>query len=254
MLIETRAIVLHRTAYNDKYNIVHLYTEQYGRLGILVPAGKSRRSSRTIIPLATLSEVELVGELKRGKQLATLHEVKLYHSNHNLQVQANKRSQAIFISELLYRSLSYDMPDTRLYTYISKSMQILDNLERGIANFYLCFTYHLLYYLAIEPTIESSLLDNNLWFDLREVRFTIKPNLTNEAIPPIWSRALQCFARITYANMHRYQYNREQRALIIDYLLLYYRLHLSNFTQIKSLDILRNTSTYNQSVQQSSSY
>lgn len=249
MQIESRAIVLHRTAYNDRYNIVHLYTEMYGRLGVLVPITKSRRGSRSIIPLATLSEIEFVGELKRGKQLATLQEVKLYRSNHNLQMQPSKCSQSMFIGELLYRTLSYDMPDQDLYTYISESMQVLDKLDRGIANFYLCFTYHLLYHLAIEPMIERSVGGEKLWFDLREAQFTSKPRFNSEAIPPMWCQALRCFSRITYENMHRYQYNREQRATIIDYLLLYYRLHLPSFTHIKSLDILRNTSARSISTQ-----
>lgn len=243
MLIKTRAIVLHRTAYTDRHNIVHLYTELYGRLGVLAPISRQRGSNRSTIPLATLSEIELIGELKKGKQLISPKEVKLYHSNHNLQVQSSKCSQAIFISELLYRTLAHDMPDHRLYAYLSESMQILDKIERGIANFYLCFTYHLLHYLAIEPTIEPHLCLGNLWFDLSEAQFTSSPKLSSESIPPNWSRALLCFSRIKYSNMHRYQYNREQRATIIDYLLTYYRLHLPSFTHIKSLDILRKTSS-----------
>ena len=44
---------------------------------------------------------------------------------------------------------------------------------------------------------------------------------------------------MSYANMHRFAYSRQQRGVILDYLLDYYRLHLAPFPQLKCLPILR---------------
>lgn len=242
MLIETRAIVLHRSAYNDRYQIVHLYTESHGRLGVLQPLRRSRRSGATSLAMPILAEIELVGELRAGRQLLTLREFRLYRPNQQIQIQPSKCMQGMFISELLYRVLSLDAPDEGMYRYLSESLHILDVIERGVANFYLCFTYHLLYHLAIEPTIESRLAHRGSWFDLREAQFTTAPKQSSDAIPPGFLQALLSFSRIHYGNMHRYRYSREERALIVDYMLAYYRLHLPPFPQLRSLEVLRSTS------------
>lgn len=241
MLIETRAIVLHRSAYNDRYSIVHLYTEQYGRLGILTSATRSRKGNAVRHQaLSPLSEIEFIGELKAGKGLATIKELHLYRPNHQIQLNPIKCSQGLFISELLYRVLSGDMPEPQLYHFIADSLYFFHTASEGLANFYLCFSYHLLHYLAIEPSVDPTDIGFGRWYDLKEAQFTTEPNLTsNTAIPPSHTYYMYLFTRMTYANMHRFRYNREQRAIIIDYLLLYYRLHLPAFPHIKSLDILR---------------
>lgn len=242
MLIQTRGIVLHRSAYTDRYNIVHLYTEEYGRLGLLLSNGHTRRSGQISRALLPLSEVEFIGDMKRGRQLATIKELRLYCPNTNLHLHPAKSSQSIFLSEVLYRILSEEaMPDADLYSFLSQSFAFLDRATEGIANFYLCFCYHLLRYLAIEPSITLEALQPTLWFDLGEAQFTATPSLSNQAIPPHWCQYLYTFSRINYNNMHAYRYNREQRAIIIDFLLLYYRLHLPSFGAIKSLEVLRQT-------------
>ena len=238
MLIETRAIVLHRTAYSDRYSIVHIYSEKYGRMGLLVSNSRSRKS-RPLALLSPLAEVDIVGELKQGKSLATVTEVRLYNPNHQIQMNPIKCSQGIFLGELLYRVLTHEEPDEELYRFLSLSMQILHGIEVGVANFYLTFTYHLLRYLAIAPSINRQLVASNMWFDLREASYTAMPGIQTQAIPPQYMLALQRFSRITYQNMHLFRYNREDRRIIIDYLLLYYRIHLPPFGPIKSLDVLR---------------
>ena len=150
-----------------------------------------------------------------------------------------KCSQGIFLGELLYRVLTHEEPDEELYRFLSLSMQILHGIEMGVANFYLTFTYHLLRYLAIAPSINRQLVVSNMWFDLREASYTAMPGIQTQAIPPQYMLALQRFSRITYQNMHLFRYNREDRRIIIDYLLLYYRIHLPPFGPIKSLDVLR---------------
>lgn len=242
MLVETRAIVLHRSAYNDRYQIVHLYTETHGRLGVLQPLRRSRRSGSNSLAMPILSEIELVGELPVGRQLLKLREFRLYRPNQQIQIQPSKCMQGMFISELLYRVLSAELPDASMYHYLAESLHILDTIERGVANFYLCFTYHLLYHLAIEPTIESRLAVPGAWFDLREAQFIPNPRLIGEAIPPGLIPALLAFSRIHYGNMHRYRYSRQERALIVDYMLAYYRMHLPPFPELRSLEVLRSTS------------
>lgn len=239
MLVQTKAVVLHLSAYNDRYQIAHLYTADYGRLGALIP--HNRRSSRQVNnKLLPLSEIEFIGTLKLGVRLVNLKELHLYRTNQSLYIHPIKYSQSLFISELLFRILQDDIIDPPIYKFITNSLYYFDQTNYGLANFYLCFCYRLLYYLAIAPTIKKP-SRSDLWFNLKEAEYDTHPSVYQECIPPHHIEALYKFSRITYFNMKYFKYNREERSLIIDYILHYYRLHLPSFGAIKSLDILRST-------------
>lgn len=176
-----------------------------------------------------------------------VREVKLLSPNHHLQMDPNKQSQAMFISELLYRILMHPEADEALYDYLSYSFGRLDSLRQGVANFYICFAYHLLKYLAISPSIDHedvhALREGHLlWYDLEEVGYTTTPINPRHALRPVEAMHLPLLERMHYDNLAAYRYNRSDRGLIIDRILLYYRLHLPPFPMIKSLDILRGIS------------
>lgn len=44
MLCKTRGIVLHAIPYNDKYSIIYMYTEAFGRTSYLVARSRGKKS------------------------------------------------------------------------------------------------------------------------------------------------------------------------------------------------------------------
>ncbi|MDO4691313.1 MAG: DNA repair protein RecO [Porphyromonadaceae bacterium] len=243
MFIQTPAIVLHSTAYNDRYIIVHLYTREHGRLNVLVPRGGRSRSRHHLL-FSPLAEVDLTAELKPRRDLALLKEVKILTAYHTIRIHPAKCSQAIFLSELLYRILSQPEADQALYDYIASAMHTLEMLQSGVANFYLCFTYHLLHFLAVAPEIQrESGQGSTPWFDLAEACFTPRPRSIQYALSPHEAAHLRLFARIRFDNLSAFRYNRHDRAIILDRLMLFYRLHLPAFPTLRSIEILRSATT-----------
>jgi DNA repair protein RecO (recombination protein O) len=45
MLCKTRGIVLHAIPYNDKYSIIYMYTEAFGRTSYLVARSRGKKSA-----------------------------------------------------------------------------------------------------------------------------------------------------------------------------------------------------------------
>ncbi len=243
MFIKTKAFVLHRNPYNDNYSIVHLYTFERGRVGVLLPNSRKRRKRGAIV-LTPLCEVEVLLEFKPHRDLAYIKEMKVLNPNHSIQLQANKCSQAIFISELLYRSLTISEADLELYEFLSYSFALLASLEQGVANFYLCFTYKLLEYFAVSPLVElsSNLKEGQEWFDMENGCFTKSPVVSDYVLDLEESQHLKLFVRMNYQNLAFFRYNRGHRARILDRLMQYYQLHIPNFKALQSIAILRNSS------------
>lgn len=238
MLIHTTAIVLHHTHYNDQYTIVHFYTLTHGRLGVLVPK-KTHKTKKHHILLTRLAEVDLLVELKPQRELAFFREAHSVSPHYTLQVQPTKCSQAIFLSELLYRVLTLPSSDSDLYEYLSTSLNFLDSLDKGVANFYLCFSLYLLRFLAIAPDLRLLRRSSGKYFNLSEACYTNMTSGARHLLPSAESQHLRLFSRITYRNLHYFQYSRAERGRILDWLMLYYQLHLPSFSPLKSIPILR---------------
>ncbi len=58
-------------------------------------------------------------------------------------------------------------------------------------------------------------------------------------LPPKESAVAMLLSRMTFANMHRFRFNRTERNAIIDAMLEYYSIHYVSMRSLKSLDILR---------------
>ena len=117
----TAALVLHRTRYNDRYSIVHLYSREVGYIGTLVPESSSRKNAIRE-HLRPLAEVELTLSLRAQRDLARVQEVHSLHPRHSVHMDAAKGAQAIFLSEFLYRVLAATQTaDSELYDYIASS-------------------------------------------------------------------------------------------------------------------------------------
>ncbi len=245
MYLQTKAIVLHRTPYNDRYSIVHLYTLDRGRVGVLQANKRTKRKDRGSLLLNPLSELELVLELKPRRELAYIKDFKMINPNHNIHSNPYKCSQALLLGELLYRCLTESVEDEPLYHFISSSLTFFAYMDKGIANFYLCFMWLLLRFLAVEPMIElrqAECLEQGLYFDIDNGELTATQKLGHSYLSVNESAYLCLFSRINYNNLQHFQLNRLQRSRILDCLVQYYQIHIPNFKKLHSIDVLRSMS------------
>ena len=234
----TPALVLHRTRYSDRYSIVHLYSREIGYVGTLVPETSSRKNA-VREHLRPLAEVEITLSLSPQRDLARIQEVHSLHPRHAVHTDPAKGAQAIFLSEFLYRILSTTQtPDEELYDYISSSLVLWEGLSRGVANFHLCFLLTLLPYFGIAPDLpDDEARGCGYCFSLQEQCYL--PHREAYCLSPEETQHLPLFLRMSYYTMHGFAYSRQQRGVILDYLLDYYRLHLHSFPQLKCLPVLR---------------
>ena len=79
MIEKLSGIVLCAFRYNDTKNIVHIYTEQNGRMSFLVPASRSRKSVVSSVLFQPLSLVEFESEIKPHSNIHPIKESRLWH-------------------------------------------------------------------------------------------------------------------------------------------------------------------------------
>ena len=237
MLDSTRAVVLHTLPYSDRYLIVHTYTESFGRVSFLTAR---TRGKRTLVPISLfrpMAVVDLVTDQQSKRELQRIHEAKLSFPQLRISSDPVKSAIGLFLSEVLFRTLRTSESDPQLFAFLYDSIELLDEVEMGVANFHIVFLLRLLHYVGIFPNTDS--YEAGAFFDMRSSVFTMGKPVHDNFLSPSESAIFEQLLRISYGNMSLYRFSREDRVKILTHILVYYRLHLPEFPEIKSFAVLQ---------------
>ena len=128
-------------------------------------------------------------------------------------------------------------PDSRLFEYLFESIQLLELSDKGVANFHLVFLLRLLHYLGIYPNVESYVAGS--CFDMLNGVFVDRIPMHRHYLNRQESVVLARLLKISFENMSLYSFSRQDRVSVINRILEYYRLHLPDFPEIKSLSVMQ---------------
>lgn len=237
MLHKTKGIVLYILPYNDKYIIVNMYTEGFGRNSYMVSNTHGKRSKVSRALLQPLYILEMEVEHLNNRDMQRIKEAKTACTFTQLQCNPYKNAIALFLSEVLYRIIQEREANQPLFDYLYRSIQWLDVVEEGVGNFHLTFLLQLSVYLGIRPNGDS--FRNGCFFDLLNGIFTEKMPEHNYYLNKEESVVFERLLRIRFENMALYSFSRQERANILRHIIQYYKIHLSDFPEIKSLSVMQ---------------
>ncbi len=143
-------IVLHTVKYGETSLIVHGYTREDGRgsfmlRGAFKGAGTSHKSSSkgSTNAVAALHPLSIINfESSRNTGRSNLRYFKEFAPKYNLygiRSEFARTSVAIFIGEVLYRTLLLSERDEAMYDFIEDAILKLENTQLSTANFHIWF-------------------------------------------------------------------------------------------------------------------
>ena len=237
MYEKLRGIVLNTIRYSDKHNIVHIYTDERGLMSFAVPQGKTQAARMRNAMLMPLSLVEMEAALRPGRDVATMRDLRRAFPLTTIYSDPVKNAIAMFISELLTHVIQEPEGNEPLFRYIEQSVQLLEQMTSHVANFHICFLYHLGGHLGIQPNVES--YRQGHWFDMTDGVFVPATVQGHQHLPPQEAQVIHLLSRMTFANMGAFRFNREERNRVLDVIINYYRLHNAAIGTLRSPDILK---------------
>ena len=237
MYEKLKGIVLNTIRYSDKHNIVHVYTDGRGLMSFAVPLGKTQAARMRNALLMPLSLIDLEAGIRPGKDVATLREVRRNYPLATLYGDPIKNAIALFISELLAHVIQEPEGNDPLFRYIEQSVQLLEEMPGQVANFHICFLYHLGAHVGIQPNLESH--RQGYWFDMTEGVFVPAAVRGHAMLQPQEAQVIHLLSRMTFSNMGVFRFNREERNRMLDLIISYYRLHNAALGTLRSPDILK---------------
>lgn len=196
MNIKSPAIVLHQTRVSDKTSILHLYTRESGRVSYYIYGGKRR--AEALLPL-TLLDIDAVH--LETREVQQLRDAQVRYVATATATDICRRTEALFIAEVLYRTLQHPLADPVLFDFLESVVEELNSRtdpENVHLEFLVGFISHLGFGIDFESPLGKSLLP-----------LTEEQHVTNG-----------------------------QRRQLLRSLMDYYQLHLPDFSVPKSLDIM----------------
>ena len=236
MLHKTLGIVLSTIDYNDKYYLSVIYTETMGRVTYMLPKIKSKTSRLQRSLFSPLSILELEVDHQPSREIQRIREAHNSYPLFSIPTNMVKTSIVFFLSEFLNRILKETDDYRAIFNFISYSIKVLEELDKGLANYHIVFILKLTRFLGFFPNFEN--YKQGDIFDMLNGIFVGQQTLHKYFINKSDSQVLSLLARINFENMDRFAFSRQDRLNIISKMLDYYRLHLHDFPELKSLDIL----------------
>ncbi len=236
MIKKTKGIILRQIKYSESSVIAHIYTEHFGRLSILINGVGVKRKSRRIKLLQPLSILDMEIYRKPSRDIQRVKEMSLHIPYSQIPFCPEKNAIALFISEILYKTLREQEANPALFEFLSNSLQILDIRERHFANFHLVFLMNLSKYLGFFPLDNFS--DSSAVFDMMNGKYVdAVPWHPNFVKPPL-SGVISRLQALNYENLNSLPLSGTQRIHLLEMLMDYYRLHIDNFGEVNSIKIL----------------
>ena len=244
MLTTSQIIVLHTIKHGDTGIVVQCYSSTAGRCALYFRASSKNRVSASL--LHKLNILDVVTYSNGSQSMPTIKEIAAPYRIAAIRSDICKSSIAIFISELLGRTVREEEANPHLYSFLSSSIQILEHIEHGVPNFHIHFITHLCKMLGFMPMDNYS--SATPIFDMATAKFTFAPAgyvYGTQMLGPEESQLLHALLNTPSTNLEKLfcgsqelKINGEARLAYTKRMIEYISHHIGNNIEIKSLDIL----------------
>jgi len=230
-------IVLSSVPYGESRIILNLLTPDLGTIGLIATLSKKGKSGLKKAHFQNLQILEIQHAERNKGELKRLQDARILYPYQQLYFDPVLSCMALFLAEFLYKVLREEEGHPELYRFVRKALIQLDSAEAGLANFHLAFLMDLSAHLGLRPQLEEG---SARYFDLLHSQLSTQspdhPHFIEEDELQIW-RELQAKGLENYEELSikGSVIRRKALASLIDY----YRLHLHDFGDLKSLAVLR---------------
>ena len=271
MLYHTRGIALHTTKFSETSIIARVYTERFGLQSYLV---KGIRSAHSKIKPALFQPMTLLDLTVYHKEKSTLQNIREAANHYPYQTVSSdirKSSVLLFVNELILKSIREVEPNQKMFDFLFENCKLFDGLNENLHLFPLWFIVHFSRLLGFAPAIEKargmnvfnmkegtfqdSRPDHDFYIEGEQCRL-LKIILETSEIQASGSRLLapgrvHPVSGIVIAEpgtrnevtkqseaKQRHPASYEVRNDLLEKMLLYYRLHLPGFHELRSHVVL----------------
>jgi DNA repair protein RecO (recombination protein O) len=217
VLQKTRGIVFRFVKYGDTSIITNVFTEQFGLQSYVIKGVRSNAKRSKIALFQPLTLLDMVVYHKESGGIMHMKEVKCFYPYKHLTSDIRKSAIAMFLAEVLNRSVKEQSHTQDIFEYISTSFIDLDNTNHP-ENFHLLFLLGLSRHLGFGPNLVNEILGGRIVSEKEEA-------------------ILIELMHADYQSKIVMQY--EERQNLLEVLLRFYTSHIDGLGELKSTAVLK---------------
>lgn len=233
----SRAIVLHAIRYSDSRIIVNAYTRSHGVKTFLLGTGKGKRAvqASSLVQPLTIVDVGFDPDQKGGvKRPNSWERAETFSS---IPFDTVKTSIALFMAELILRSVNEEEQNDSLFQFLNRSISKLDGQEGSSANFHLKFMLELSRFLGFYPSIHGK--NTGRFFNLSEGEFVLSQPLAARCLGEHETASLKKLLESHIDHCGNIQIEPGVRKELLEGLIHYFRIHLEGMAEMRSHLVLK---------------
>ena len=241
MLHKTKGIVLRAIKYGETSLIVNIYTELFGMHSYIVNGVRThtKKGPGRASVFQSGAILDLVIYHNEFKNIQRLKEFKWHYLYANLFSDVRKNSVALFMVELLLKSIRQPETNAPLFYFIEDSFMHLDTGTNAVvANFALFFALHLATFLGFR--ISDDYTETNHILDLQDGIFVheypLHPHFLEGRFSYTTSQLLKAMQPY---ELEQLPLHHEFRRSLLQAYQTFYALHIADFGVMKTLPVLQ---------------
>ena len=237
MITTVKGIVLHHVNYSESSVILQAYTDRFGRLSVMINSIRGKRTRLSMNMIQPLSLVEFEIYYKQNRDIQRIRDMSNPVQYHSIPYRIEKSTQAMFMAEILYKTLREEEANAALFDFLINAVQVLDLLEINISSFHLVFLVQLSKFLGFYP--RNNFKGEECFFDLRGGQFASLPLSHPDYLDKELSELIHKLLRINLKDLESVEAGGFARTTLVDAIVHYYNLHITGFGKVRSLPVLR---------------
>ena len=234
---KTQGFVLQSIRYGDSCLIVKVFTLDYGLQTFMVKGVRGKTSKNRAAFFQPMTFLRFVQNNRPSKSgIGYIRDIELLYAYHSLATTMNKSAILIYLSDLLSHTLTQQERNEPLYHFVLQSVEWLDLVEAGYANFPLYFTLELSRFLGFYP--QSNYREHAL-FDMMEGQFVMTTPAHAYYLDEENSRFLSRMLNLGIDEMTKVPMTGLQRGVLLDGIITFMRLHAPVWKGLQSHEVLK---------------
>jgi DNA repair protein RecO (recombination protein O) len=218
MLHKTQGVVLRFTRYRETSIITSIFTEHFGLQSYIVNGIRQASAGGKIALYQPLTLLDMVVYYRETAHINRIREIRCLYPYETLYRDIRKSAIALFIAEVLNKTIREESNSAEMFDFIQKSMVTLDQLHHGYENF------HLLFLIGLSRKLGFGIQTTEDVFQHRPAS-----EQTIEALKTLLKSGLRDDTMLSL----------QQRREILSGLLHFYQSHIESLGEFRSVPVLQ---------------
>lgn len=235
MLVKTRAILFKTIKYSENSVIARFYTEEFGLESFIINNIRSKKAPINAAHLQPLNLLEADIYQRNNANLQRIKELRCQPMLQNVYTDMVKTSVIVFMQEVLGKVIIEKEKNQELFTFLFNEVCGIETLTKLPALYPAYWLVKLSQYLGFPPATDTW-QEGHLFLPVEGV-------FSTDNTEPLYFTA--AIAKIIYKlssasrdSLTQIEANASVRKELLDRLLLYYKIHIEGFNELKAHKIL----------------